>query len=174
MSLPRIVLIGPPGSGKSAVASALGRIWDLEVRDTDKDIVLTEGRDIASIFLESGEAEFRQLERNAVSKALSETNGIVALGGGAILDPDTQADLVRYAKKGGTVVFLDVTPAVAARRVKFNTSRPLLLGNPRRKWAELMDARRPIYERLATFTVLTDSGTATRTAHQIVEAEERG
>jgi shikimate kinase len=153
---PRVVLIGPPGSGKSTVAIALGERWQLEVRDTDADVEATAGKAIAEIFVEDGEPVFRALERDAVRAAVAEHDGVLALGGGAVLDDSTQELLTAYGAGGGTVVFLDVTLAHAAPRVGFNQARPLLLGNPRAQWQALMEARRPVYERLATVRVLTD------------------
>lgn len=153
---PRVVLVGPPGSGKSTVLRALAHRLDLPGRDTDADVERTSGRTISDIFVEQGEPAFRDLERDAVAVALAEHPGVLALGGGAVLDPSTQERLAAYAAAGGVVVFLDVSLSAAAPRVGFNTSRPLLLGNPRAQWQALMNSRRPVYERLATFTVVTD------------------
>jgi shikimate kinase len=153
---PRVVLIGPPGSGKSTIAAALAERWQLGLRDTDADVVATAAKPISEIFVDDGEPHFRALERDAVSAALTEHDGVLALGGGAVLDEVTQAALDAYGTRGGVVVFLDVTLTHAAPRVGFNQSRPLLLGNPRAQWQALMEARRPIYERLATITILTD------------------
>jgi len=153
---PRVVLIGPPGSGKSTVAAALAERWQLTARDTDTDVENVAGKAIAEIFVEDGEPVFRALERDAVARALTEHDGVLALGGGAVLDPATDAALTEYAEHGGLIVFLDVSLAQAAPRVGFNQSRPLLLGNPRAQWQALMDARRPVYERLALVRVLTD------------------
>ena len=153
---PRVVLIGPPGSGKSSVARALATRLGLACRDTDADVEAVAGRSVSDIFLIDGEPEFRALEAAAVQSALAEHDGVLALGGGAVLDPATERALVDYRAGGGVVVFLDVSLTAAAPRVGFNTSRPLLVGNPRARWRELMDARRPVYERLASERVLTD------------------
>ncbi|MFS0700690.1 shikimate kinase [Cellulomonas sp. 179-A 4D5 NHS] len=150
------MLVGPPGAGKSTVAAALAGRLDLAVRDTDADVELTAGKAISEIFVEDGEPAFRALERTAVATALAEHRGVLALGGGAVLDTATQDDLVRYRADGGTVVFLDVSLAHAAPRVGFNQSRPLLLGNPRAQWQALMEARRPLYEAVASLRVSTD------------------
>ncbi|WP_062306214.1 shikimate kinase [Demequina subtropica] len=167
---PRAVLIGPPGSGKSTIAAKLAALWGAERRDTDADVEARAGKAIADLFLEEGEAHFRELEREAVAAALVEHDGVLALGGGAILAPETQALLEAYARDGGAVVFLDVSLAAAAPRVGLNASRPLLVGNPRAQWVALMEARRPVYERLATVTVLTDRSTPAQVAAQIDEA----
>ena len=156
MITPRAVLIGPPGSGKSTVAARLAQEWGVAARDTDEDVVAFSGREIADIFVDSGEDAFRALERAAVVAALATHDGVLALGGGAVLDPQTQADLRDYAARGGAVVFLSVGVAIAARRVGLARSRPLLAGNPRRAWALLMEERRATYESLATVIVETD------------------
>jgi shikimate kinase len=156
MITPRAVLIGPPGSGKSTVAARLAQEWGVGAWDTDEDVVAASGRAIADIFIDSGEDAFRALERSAVVAALATHAGVLALGGGAVLDPATQADLRDYAAHGGAVVFLNVGLATAARRVGLAHSRPLLAGNPRRAWALLMEERRATYESLATLIVETD------------------
>lgn len=151
MSGPVAVLIGPPGAGKTTIAQALAERLGVAVRDTDLDVENSTGRTIADIFVEDGEPHFRELEHAAVTKALAEHDGVLALGGGAVLDPRTQEEL-----RAHTVVFLDVRITDAARRVGLNTSRPLLLGNPRAQWTIMMDHRRPIYTEVATHRVATD------------------
>ncbi len=172
MASPRIVLIGPPGSGKSSVGKRLAHQLGCPWRDTDSDVSQSAGKSIADIFIDDGEASFRALERSAVEAALSDHDGVLSLGGGAVLDEDTQSLLADYASQGGAVVFLDVSLAVAAPRVGLNKARPLLASNPRQQWKTLMDARRPIYERLATWTVLTDDLNPEQVAQAISEWEE--
>jgi len=164
---PRIVLVGPPGSGKSTVATALAERWQLAVRDTDTDVEAAAGKPISEIFVDDGEPHFRDLERAAVAAALVEHDGVLALGGGAVLDARTQEVLAGYARAGGAVVFLDVTLAHAAPRIGFNQARPLLLGNPRAQWQALMEARRPVYERVSTVRVLTDGLSPAEVAERI-------
>ncbi|MBN2177019.1 MAG: shikimate kinase [Demequinaceae bacterium] len=154
--MPRVVIIGPPGSGKSTVAAALAAQWGIEALDTDDEIVARAGKDIPSIFVEDGESAFRALEREVVASCLTGHDGILALGGGAILDPETQGDLERYAQAGGEVVYLSVGATAAASRVGITGSRPLLKGDVHRRWVALMEERRGIYERLATRIVPTD------------------
>ena len=90
--------------------------------------------------------------------------GVLSLGGGAILDPETQS-LIQSSS--AQVVFLDVSIAQAGPRVGFNKDRPLLLINPRQQWLSLMEKRRPIYEELADFTVSTDNKKPNEVAHEI-------
>jgi shikimate kinase len=158
---PVLVLVGPPGSGKSTIAAELSSRLGLEHLDTDTVVEARANKPISDIFVDSGEAAFRALERAAVADALNH-DGIVSLGGGAILDPDTRADLA-----GHTVVFLDVSLSEAAKRVGLGTSRPLLLGNVRTQLKNLMDARRPLYAEVATFAVDTDGRTPEEIADEI-------
>lgn len=165
MTSPLCVIVGPPGAGKSTVAGILGHRLGVPVRDTDADVERVAGKRVADIFIDDGEPAFRDLERAAVATALAEHDGILALGGGAVTDPLTEAALAGHA-----VVFLDVQISDAARRIGFNRDRPLLVGNPRARWMTLMEGRRPIYERVAAVTVATDGRTPDQVADEIVEA----
>lgn len=160
---PRVVVVGPPGSGKSTVARLVAQRLGAEVRDTDEDVERESGATIGDIFVEHGEAEFRRREAAAVARALGEHEGVLALGGGAVLDERT-----RRALAGLTVVFLDVGIKDAASRIGLNRDRPLLLGNPRAQWIRLMEARRPVYEDVATVTVGTDGRTPDEVADEVV------
>jgi shikimate kinase len=167
---PRVVLVGPPGAGKTSVGRELGRLLGLAVRDTDADVEARAGKSIGDVFVEDGEPAFRAMEREAVAAALAEHDGVLALGGGAVLDAATQDALAAYRASGGTVVFLDVSLAAAAPRVGLNRSRPLLLGNPRAQWKALMEARRPVYEAVATLRVDTDELTPAQVAERVAAA----
>jgi shikimate kinase len=147
---PLVVVIGPPGAGKSTIAKRLATRLEVEWYDTDEAIERDQDRTISEIFVDEGEPYFRALERTEVARALEAFDGVLSLGGGAPMDPQTQALL-----EGHTVVFLDVTIADAARRVGFDRTRPLLMVNPRAQWTAMMNERRPTYERLATLRVDT-------------------
>jgi shikimate kinase len=168
MGRPRVVLIGPPGSGKTTVAREVARRLGLADRDTDADVEVVAGRTVAEIFVEEGEPRFRELEHEAVLAALAGHPGVLALGGGSVLDPRTEAALV-----GHTVVFLDVGIADAAKRVGFNRERPLLMMNPRAQWVALMDQRRATYERVASVRVDTAGRSPAEVADEVVDALEK-
>jgi shikimate kinase len=165
---PCVVLIGPPGSGKTTVGRILAEVLGVELRDTDQAIEVAEGRSVSEIFLDDGETRFRALERAEVAVSLASHSGVLSLGGGAVMDPMTT-----QALGGHTVVFLDVRIADAATRVGFNQSRPLLAMNPRAQWTRMMDIRRPTYERLATFTVQTAGRTPRDIAAEIMQRLEQ-
>ena len=162
---PRVVLVGPMGAGKTTVADLLADAWGLAARDTDADIEAAEGRTVADIFVESGEPEFRRLEHDAVARALEGHDGVLALGGGAVLDPSTRERLA-----GHTVVFLRVGLSDAVKRVGLGSARPLLLGNVRGRIKALLDERTPIYESVATLVVDTDGRSPEDVAREIQEA----
>jgi shikimate kinase len=148
---PKAVLIGAPGSGKTTIGKALAGRLGVTFRDTDTDVETTAGKPVGEIFIDDGESRFRELERAAVRTALAEHDGVMALGGGAILDPATQESLT-----GHTVVYLRVGLSDAVKRVGLASARPLLVLNPRSRLKALMEERLPIYERLAAITVATD------------------
>ncbi len=160
---PRAVLVGPMGAGKTTVAALLAEAWGVAARDTDADVEQRSGRSVSEIFVDDGEAAFRGLEREAVARALHEHDGVLALGGGAVLDPDTRASLA-----GPPVVFLRVGLTDAVKRVGLGVSRPLLLGNVRSRIKALLDERTPVYESVATLVVETDGRTPEDVAAEIV------
>jgi shikimate kinase len=162
---PRVVLVGPPGAGKTTVGRLLARNSGIPFRDTDADVEATAKLRVADIFFELGEEHFRLLERAAVQAGLADHDGVLALGGGAILDDETRKLLHEH-----TVVFLDVGLADAAKRVGFNRDRPLLLGSPRAQLNALMEARRPMYTEVATLVVTTDAKTPDAIAREIAGA----
>jgi shikimate kinase len=145
-----IVLVGPPGAGKTTVGRLVAESLGVAFRDTDADVEVATGKTIPDLFFEDGEAAFREYERDAVVAALRDHDGVLALGGGAVGDADTRADLLAHS-----VVWLTVSLHDAAKRVGWGPGRPMLDLNPRAKLAELMAARRPLYEEVATATVDT-------------------
>ncbi|MGW3954517.1 shikimate kinase [Streptomyces sp. NPDC004752] len=155
------------GVGKSTVGELLAGRLGVAYRDTDDDIVAAEGRTISEIFVDDGEAAFRAIEKRAVRTALAEHNGVLALGGGAILDADTRALL-----SGHRVVYLSMDVEEAVRRTGLNVARPLLAVNPRRQWRELMQARRHLYEEVATAVVPTDGRTPEEVSQAALDALE--
>jgi len=151
MSDPIAVLIGPPGAGKSTVGPLLAALLGAEFAETDAMVEAEAGKPVSDIFISDGEPAFRALERAAVARALASHPGIVALGGGAVMDPATQQLLA-----GQRVVYLQTGFTAAVQRVGLDTPRPLLLGNPRAQMRDLLAQRLPVYESLAAITVTTD------------------
>lgn len=167
MTGPAVVLIGPPGVGKSSVGALLAQRLGVTCRDTDTDIERTAGKEIPDIFFEDGEGHFRALERQAVATAVAEHDGVLALGGGAVLAEETRELLA-----GLPVAFLDMSLTSAVRRVGLDAPRPLLTVNPRKQWRELMEERRPLYTRVARAVVGTDDRTPEEVAQAVLDALE--
>ena len=161
---PTVVLVGPMGAGKSTVGALLAERLGLRLRDTDEDIANTAGKSVLDIFVDEGEAHFREVEATAVAAALAEHDGVVSLGGGAVLAEQTQVLL-----KGHTVVYLRVGVADAVKRVGLGSGRPMLLGNVRGRIKTLLEERAPIYESVAGFAVDTDGRSAEEVTAEIAE-----
>ncbi|NEK86298.1 shikimate kinase [Blastococcus saxobsidens] len=155
MSGPALVLVGPPASGKTTVGTAVAAAQDLPFRDTDRDVEAETGATVADLFVQHGEPHFRALEERAVQRALAEHPGVLALGGGAVTSPATRELLVAHGRAGGTVVWLDVDVASAARRVGLSRDRPLLAVNPRAMLRTMLEQRAPLYTEVATHRVPT-------------------
>ncbi|MGY1607152.1 shikimate kinase [Geodermatophilus sp. SYSU D00700] len=159
MTAPALVLVGPPASGKTTVGTAVAAALGLAFRDTDADVEAAAGAPVADLFVTHGEAHFRALEEQAVARALGEHDGVLALGGGAVLSPASRALLVDYGRAGGTVVHLDVDVPSAARRAGLSRDRPLLAVNPRAVLRTLLEQRAPLYAEVATDVVPTSDRT---------------
>ncbi len=159
---PVAVVVGPPGAGKTTVGQAVAAMLGLPFLDTDAVIEETAGKPIPEIFFDDGEPAFRAMEQTAVTAALASFDGVVALGGGAILDAGT-----RDALTGLTVVFLSVELADAVKRVGLGMGRPLLSVNPRATLKYLMEQRRPLYAAVATHTIATDGRTPDEIAEEM-------
>ena len=152
MSRAAAILIGPPGAGKSTVGTLLAGRLSVAFLDTDTSVEAVAGKPVSEIFLDEGEPAFRELERQAVAAAVAGHDGVISVGGGAVLDTGTRALLT-----GLRVVYLETGFAAAAKRVGLDVPRPLLLGNPRAQLKALLEQRLPIYRQLAWITVATDS-----------------
>lgn len=148
---PVVVLVGVMGAGKTTVGEKVAAALSVPFRDTDDDIVAAAGKPISDIFVDDGEDHFRALERAAVATALADFDGVLALGGGAILADETRALLAAHR-----VVYMEVGLADAVSRVGLGAGRPLLAINPRATLKHLLDLRRPLYDEVATITVRTD------------------
>ncbi|MDW4904276.1 shikimate kinase [Streptomyces sp. ADMS] len=155
------------GVGKSTVGRLLAERLGCSYRDTDDDIVAEQGRTIADIFVDEGEPAFRVVEKQAVQRALADHEGVLALGGGSILDEDTRRQLA-----GHRVVYLSMDVEEAVRRTGLNAARPLLAVNPRKQWRELMEARRHLYTEVALAVVPTDGRTPEEVTQAVLDALE--
>jgi shikimate kinase len=157
-----VFLIGPMGSGKTAVGRHLARTLHLPFHDSDAEIERRTGVDIPFIFEKEGEAGFRQREREAI-EALTQLPGIVlATGGGAVLLPENR----RHLAERGCVVYLETSVAQQADRVRHGRHRPLLAaGDASSRLGQLMNARAPLYSEIADLVVSTDG----RRVHSVAE-----
>lgn len=147
---PRVIFIGPMGSGKSTIGKSVARALGVPFRDTDTIIEEVEGMDVSQIFIDKGEDYFRTVEKKVLRDELLSDGSVLALGGGAPISVDAQSAL---KVSSAPVVYLDISLASVAPRIGFNRDRPLLLHNPRGQWQTLMEARRPIYESIANFVI---------------------
>lgn len=158
-----MVLVGVPGSGKTTVGTLLAERLALPFRDTDHDIEVSQGKPVPDIFVDSGEEFFRALEREAVATALVEHDGILALGGGAVLDAGTRELLLEQP-----TVWLQVGASSGAHRVGLDVPRPVLLGNVRGRLMTLLAERGPLYAEVARLSVDTDGRTPEEVADLVV------
>jgi len=163
---PRVILIGPMGSGKSTIGKSLANKLSLQFRDTDAVIEEQEKKTVSQIFIEDGEDAFRLIEKSVLRQELLTDDTVLALGGGAPISIDAQSAL-RAIKSH--VVYLDISLANVAPRIGFNRDRPLLLNNPRGQWQTLMEARRPIYESIADTIVDVNKRSQSEIVSHIME-----
>jgi shikimate kinase len=163
VSKPHLVLVGPPGAGKTTVGRLLAERLGLPFRDTDADVEATAGKTVAEVFYDDGEEAFRALERAAVAAALATHEGVLCLGGGAVLAEETRALLQEHE-----VVLLLVGLADAAKRVGLSRDRPVLALNPRAALHALLEERMPLYLAVARRTVVTDGKTPEQVADEVL------
>lgn len=162
-----IFLIGPMGSGKTAVGRQLARLLDYPFIDSDHELELRTGADIPLIFEREGEEGFRRREREVIADLSRHERVVLATGGGAILDPDNRRDLSQH----GWVVYLETTVAQQAERAGRTRHRPLLKGaDPVVRLEQLMQVREPLYREIADFTVTTDRRRVLAVAERIAAA----
>jgi len=163
---PRVILIGPMGSGKTTIGQLIAKRLDIAFRDTDQVVEEETGRTVSDIFLEDGEDAFRLLEKGVLRNELLSDGTVLALGGGAPISMDAQSALRAIASP---VVYLDISLATVAPRIGFNRDRPLLLHNPRGQWQTLMEARRPIYESIADTVIDVNTKSENEIVDEILE-----
>jgi shikimate kinase len=163
---PILVLVGPPGAGKSTVGRLVAERLGVVFRDTDDDIESSTGKSIPEIFFDDGEAAFRALERVAVERALAEHSGVLSLGGGAVLDASTRERL-----KPHNVAFLSVGLTDATKRIGMSAARPVLALNPRAQLQQLLVERLPLYREVASIEIRTDGKTAEQVLEELLLSE---
>jgi shikimate kinase len=163
---PRIILIGPMGSGKTTIGKSLAQKLSLEFRDTDSVIEQRAQKTVSQIFIEDGEDAFRAIEKEVLKEELQGSDTVLALGGGAPISVEAQSALQASESH---VVYLDISLANVSPRIGFNRDRPLLLNNPRGRWQTLMEARRPIYESVADTVVDVNKRSQSEIVAQILE-----
>ncbi len=166
MTAPVLVLVGPPGAGKTTIGRLVAERLGVPFRDTDTDIEQAQGKSIPEIFFDDGEAAFRALEHDAVRRALTEHHGVLALGGGAVLDDETRQRL-----KPHNVAFLAVGLADATKRVGMSAARPVLALNPRAQLQLLLAERLPLYREVASIEISTDGKTPEQVLEELLLSE---
>jgi shikimate kinase len=147
---PTVVLVGAPGSGKSTIGELIAEKLSVDFTDTDQAVEERAKKTISQIFIDDGEAAFRLLEKEEVAKAIANSSGVVSLGGGAVLNPETRALL-----KTVPTLWLEVSQKTAAARVGLAQARPVLVGNVRATLVKLLEERTPLYQEVATFSIDT-------------------
>jgi len=171
-----IVLIGPPSAGKSSVGALLAAELGVPFADTDDLVAAAAGKPVGDIFVDDGEPVFRELERAAVARGLESAGasgasgasgldgGVLALGSGAVLDPD-----VRRMIAGRPIVYLETGFAAIAKRTGMDRPRVVIPGNPRGMLRAMLEERRPVYAELATITIPTDDMAPEEVAADLAE-----
>ncbi|MHA2789075.1 shikimate kinase [Corynebacterium sp. S7] len=160
---PRVVLVGPPGAGKSTIGRRIARALNLPLVDTDQMLEEDKGIACGDYFAQVGEEAFREAEAEYVEKALT-TGGIVSLGGGAVLTESTRKLLQSHM-----VVWIDVTAEEGVRRTARENTRPILAAkDPEAHYRSLLESREPYYREVADYRVRTDSRPPQRVVAEIL------
>jgi shikimate kinase len=161
-----IYLIGPMGSGKTAVGRRLATLLGKLFIDSDAEIEKRTGVDIRYVFEKEGEARFREREREVIEDLTEHEDVIIATGGGAVLDPANRERLART----GTVVYLETSVEALVQRTRLSKNRPLLMNDdPRAVLDRLLASRRPLYEEIADLRIATTGRTVRAVAAEIRE-----
>ncbi|GAA1330821.1 shikimate kinase [Brachybacterium rhamnosum] len=161
---PLVILMGPMAAGKTSVGRSLAGRLGVPFADLDELIVAAAGRGIPEIFEDRGEEGFRALEAEVLARALEERPGVLALGGGAPLRPESGERL-----RGRPVVLLEIDEQAAARRLGRGAGRPMLAGDdPLERWRRLMEERGPVYRDLAAHRVDAGRGSPGHVARTII------
>ncbi len=163
---PRAILIGAPGAGKTTVGEILAGKLVCSFADSDQLVESEHGQNVRDIFVNQGEATFRQWEHAAVEAALKECEGVLSLGGGAVMDTNTAKEL---HESGAPIFWLEVSSSVAFRRAGLSVRRPLLIGNVRANLEALLETRTPVYAGLATHRIDANTLDAQELAQQIAD-----
>lgn len=166
MTVPVLVLVGPPGAGKTTVGRLLAERLGVPFRDTDEDVAQAAGKSVAEVFFDDGEPAFRALERDAVDRAIREHSGVLSLGGGAVLDERTRARLLPL-----NVAFLSVGTADATKRIGMSAARPVLALNPRAQLQQLLAERLPLYRQVASIEISTDGKSPEQVLEELLLSE---
>jgi len=170
LSKPNIFLIGPMGSGKSAVGRHLARLLRFSFHDSDADIEAKTGVDIAYIFDKEGEAGFRLREKESIERLTALDGVVLATGGGAVIDSDNR----RVLAERGTVVYLETSVDQQLKRTRHGRHRPLLNDtDPQEKLKELMLRRAALYKEIADLTVSTNGRRVQIVAEEIHQTLRR-
>lgn len=168
---PRAILIGAPGAGKTTVGEILARDISCSFADSDQLVEAAHGQSVADIFFNLGEPLFREWESESIAHALIGFDGVLSLGGGAVMNANTSREL---AASGAPIFWLEVSSAVAFRRAGLSAPRPLLVGNVRANLVALLETRTPIYESLATHRIDANTLDPQQLAQQISELLTNG
>lgn len=161
---PRAILIGAPGAGKTTVGEILAGDLGCAFADSDQIVEAENGQSVADIFVNRGESFFRQCESKAITEALAGFDGVLSLGGGAVMDGSTVKEL---SESRAPIFWLEVSSSVAFRRAGLSAPRPLLVGNVRANLVALLETRTPIYESLATHRIDANTLDPQQLAQQI-------